>query len=184
MDRYFFDVKNRAPAGVERVASVEGVTEHRLANGLRAVLVPDPVEVDDDGLRDVPWPGRGTRTTAETGMAHLIEHLVSYGSPKHPDAKRSNRNTARGAMQPHRSTARTTTRPSRPPTPTPTGAPSPGRPHDQRARPREGHPRQPDDGLGQRNEAATTPAPRPARHGHDDRAQLRQEHDRRDPHVQ
>ena len=29
-------------AGVERVASVEGITEYRLSNGLRVLLIPDP----------------------------------------------------------------------------------------------------------------------------------------------
>jgi zinc protease len=33
----------------------------------------------------------------ETGMAHLIEHLVSYGSPRHPDVKKEQ--TDRGASR-------------------------------------------------------------------------------------
>jgi len=30
------------PSGIARTVSVEGVTEYRLANGLRVLLVPDP----------------------------------------------------------------------------------------------------------------------------------------------
>ncbi|MBI3949594.1 MAG: hypothetical protein HY314_03970 [Acidobacteria bacterium] len=30
------------PNGVERVTSVEGITEYRLSNGLRVLLFPDP----------------------------------------------------------------------------------------------------------------------------------------------
>ncbi|HWP41989.1 MAG TPA: hypothetical protein VNO14_02050, partial [Blastocatellia bacterium] len=30
------------PKGVERITSVEGITEYRLANGLRVLLFPDP----------------------------------------------------------------------------------------------------------------------------------------------
>src|SRR5947207_658219 len=30
------------PKGIERVTSVEGITEYRLANGLRVLLFPDP----------------------------------------------------------------------------------------------------------------------------------------------
>ena len=30
------------PEGVEKTASVEGITEYRLANGLRVLLFPDP----------------------------------------------------------------------------------------------------------------------------------------------
>ena len=84
------------PAGVERVATVEGITEYQLANGLRALLVPDPsrstTTVNVTYLAGSRHEGYG-----ETGMAHLIEHLVSYGSPKHPDAKKEQQD--RGARR-------------------------------------------------------------------------------------
>jgi zinc protease len=75
------------PAGVERVTSVEGITEYRLSNGLRVLLIPDPSK--STTTVNVTYLG-GSRheNYGETGMAHIIEHLVSYGSPKHPDAKK------------------------------------------------------------------------------------------------
>ena len=36
-------IRAQAPAAPERVASVEGITEYRLANGLRVLLFPDAV---------------------------------------------------------------------------------------------------------------------------------------------
>ena len=75
------------PASVERITTVEGVTEYRLANGLRAVLVPDPSK-STTTVNVTYLAGSRHENYGETGMAHLIEHLVSYGSPKHPDAKK------------------------------------------------------------------------------------------------
>ncbi len=72
------------PDGVTRVASVEGITEYRLENGLRFLLFPDQskqqVTVNVTYLVGSRHEGYG-----ETGMAHLLEHLVFKGTPKHPD---------------------------------------------------------------------------------------------------
>jgi zinc protease len=72
------------PSGVERVATVEGITEYRLANGLRVLLFPDPsrqtITVNITYLVGSRHEGYG-----ETGMAHLLEHLVFKGSPRHPN---------------------------------------------------------------------------------------------------
>ncbi len=84
------------PAGVERVTTVEGITEYRLANGLRAVLVPDPSK-STTTVNVTILAGSRHEGYGETGMAHLIEHLVSYGSPKHPDAKKEQQD--RGARR-------------------------------------------------------------------------------------
>ena len=66
------------------VTSVEGVTEYTLPNGLRVLLVPDQskptVTVNINYLVGSRHEGYG-----ETGMAHLLEHLVFKGTPKHPD---------------------------------------------------------------------------------------------------
>src|SRR5260370_27056410 len=70
------------PKGVERVTSVEGISEYRLANGLRVLLVPDPSKQ----TMTVIMPclvGSGVEDYGETGMAHLLEHMVFKGSPKH-----------------------------------------------------------------------------------------------------
>ena len=66
------------------ITSVEGVTEYSLPNGLRILLVPDQskptVTVNINYLVGSRHEGYG-----ETGMAHLLEHLVFKGTPKHPD---------------------------------------------------------------------------------------------------
>ena len=72
------------PAGVTEVASVEGITEYRLENGLRFLLFPDQskeqITVNITYLVGSRHEGYG-----ETGMAHLLEHLVFKGTPNHPD---------------------------------------------------------------------------------------------------
>ncbi|GAP38488.1 zinc protease [Piscinibacter sakaiensis] len=71
------------PAGVRRVTAVEGIEEYRLANGLQVLLVPD----DSKPSTTVNLTFRvGSRheNYGETGMAHLLEHLMFKGSPKHP----------------------------------------------------------------------------------------------------
>ncbi len=72
------------PKGVKAVTSVEGIDEYGLENGLRVLLFPDPtketVTVNITYLVGSRHEGYG-----ETGMAHLLEHLLFKGTPKHPD---------------------------------------------------------------------------------------------------
>ena len=71
------------PAGVTAASSVEGIAEYRLANGLQVLLVPD----DSKPTTTVNVTYRvGSRheNYGETGMAHLLEHLLFKGTPKHP----------------------------------------------------------------------------------------------------
>src|SRR5262245_15659518 len=67
-----------------KVASVEGITEYHLENGLRVLLFPDPtrtkVTVNLTVLVGSRHEGYG-----ETGMAHLLEHMVFKGTPTNPD---------------------------------------------------------------------------------------------------
>ena len=79
-----FHRRRIAPA--QKVASVEGITEYRLDNGLRVLLFPDPsrpkVTVNLTVLVGSRHEGYG-----ETGMAHLLEHMVFKGTPdpsRHP----------------------------------------------------------------------------------------------------
>ena len=68
------------PAGMTQVTSVEGVTEFRLVNGLQVLLVPD----DSKPTTTVNVTYRvGSRheSYGETGMAHLLEHLIFKGTP-------------------------------------------------------------------------------------------------------
>jgi zinc protease len=66
-----------------RAATVEGITEYTLANGLRVLLFPDQtkptVTVNVTYLVGSRHEGSG-----ETGMAHLFEHLLFKGSSRHP----------------------------------------------------------------------------------------------------
>src|SRR5260370_17330392 len=70
------------PKGVERVTSVEGITEYRLANGLRVLLFPDPTK-QTITVNMTYLVGSKNENYGETGMAHLLEHLVFKGTPKH-----------------------------------------------------------------------------------------------------
>jgi zinc protease len=72
------------PAGVERVTSVEGVTEYRLAsNGLRVLLFPDQTK-QTVTVNITYLVGSSHENYGETGMAHLLEHLLFKGSKNHP----------------------------------------------------------------------------------------------------
>ena len=65
------------------VTEVEGIRELRLANGLQVLLAPD----DSKPTTTVNLTYRvGSRheSYGETGMAHLLEHLLFKGSPRHP----------------------------------------------------------------------------------------------------
>jgi zinc protease len=71
------------PAGIVEVRSVEGITEYRLPNGLQVLLIPD----DSKPTTTVNLTYRvGSRheNYGETGMAHLLEHLLFKGSRRHP----------------------------------------------------------------------------------------------------
>ncbi|HEV2885004.1 MAG TPA: pitrilysin family protein [Pyrinomonadaceae bacterium] len=72
------------PKGIERVTSVEGITEYRLANGLRVLMFPDQTK-QTITVNITYLVGSATENYGETGMAHLLEHLVFKGTPKHPN---------------------------------------------------------------------------------------------------
>ncbi len=78
----------RADEGFKKVATVEGVTEYRLANGARVLLFPDAskptVTVNMTVLVGSRHEGYG-----ETGMAHLLEHMVFKGTPTFPNVPKS-----------------------------------------------------------------------------------------------
>jgi zinc protease len=74
----------RLPAGTSYVRSVEGVHEYRLANGLQVLLLPDSA-APKITVNIVYHVGSRHEVYGETGMAHLLEHLVFKGTPKHPN---------------------------------------------------------------------------------------------------
>ena len=68
---------------MQPVSVVEGIREYRLPNGLQVLLNPD----DSKPTTTVNMTYRvGSRheSYGETGMAHLLEHLMFKGSPRHP----------------------------------------------------------------------------------------------------
>ncbi len=69
---------------VTRVGEVEGIVEYRLDNGLRFLLFPDASK--PTATVNVTYSvGSRHEAYGETGMAHLLEHLVFQGTPDHPD---------------------------------------------------------------------------------------------------
>jgi len=72
------------PAGIARGASVEGITEYKLDNGLRVLLFPDPSK-QTATVNITYLVGSRHEGYGESGMAHLLEHMVFKGTPKHPD---------------------------------------------------------------------------------------------------
>jgi zinc protease len=72
------------PAGVTRGPTVEGITEYRLANGLRFILFPDPSKPTAT-VNITYLVGSRHENYGETGMAHLLEHLIFKGSKNFPN---------------------------------------------------------------------------------------------------
>ncbi len=86
-----------APAPAQELAptvSVEGITEYRLDNGLRVLLFPDASKPQIT-VNVTYFVGSRHEAYGETGMAHLLEHLLFKGTPDHPDP--SQELTERGA---------------------------------------------------------------------------------------
>ena len=71
------------PPGVVQGPAAEGITEYRFANGFKLLMFPDDskptVTVNITYL-----VGSRHENYGETGMAHLLEHLMFKGSPNYP----------------------------------------------------------------------------------------------------
>lgn len=71
-------------AQLKKTASVEGITEYKMDNGLKVLLFPDnssqTITVNITYLVGSRHEGYG-----EKGMAHLLEHMVFKGTPNHKD---------------------------------------------------------------------------------------------------
>ena len=71
--------------GIQRLVSLEGITEYRLAsNGLRFLLLPD-ASVDTVTVNMTYLVGSRHEGYGESGMAHLLEHLLFKGTPRNPN---------------------------------------------------------------------------------------------------
>src|ERR1035441_1628433 len=72
------------PEGVQLVTSVEGITEYALPNGLHVLLFPDPSK-QTTTVNITYLVGSRNESYGETGMAHLLEHLMFKGTASHPN---------------------------------------------------------------------------------------------------
>ncbi len=71
---------------IEHVTTVEGISEYRLDNGLRVLLMPDESRPTAT-INITYFVGSKHESYGETGMAHLLEHMLFYGTPDHQDIK-------------------------------------------------------------------------------------------------
>lgn len=70
------------PSAPVKVATVEGITEYKLGNGLRVLLFPDSSKATIT-VNITYLVGSRSEGYGETGMAHLLEHMVFKGSKNH-----------------------------------------------------------------------------------------------------
>jgi zinc protease len=68
-------VAQTSPPGVQKVTSIEGVTEYAFPNGLHVLLFPDNSKPKIT-VNVVYMVGSRNEGYGETGMAHLLEHMV------------------------------------------------------------------------------------------------------------
>jgi len=73
------------PAGITQGPSVEGTTQYTLPNGLRVVLTPDPSKPNVT-VNMTYLVGSRHENYGQTGMAHLLEHMLFRGTPTLPNA--------------------------------------------------------------------------------------------------
>jgi len=71
-----------SPAAPVKGPSVEGLTEYDLANGFKVLLIPDSSKPTTT-VNITYLVGSRMEGYGETGMAHLLEHMVFKGTPKH-----------------------------------------------------------------------------------------------------
>ena len=69
---------------VEKVTEVEGITEYRLSNGVQVLLFPDNSKPQFT-INVTVLVGSRHEGYGETGMAHLLEHMLFKGTTKFED---------------------------------------------------------------------------------------------------
>lgn len=77
-----------ADEAITKIGTVEGITEYKLPNGLRVLLLPDaskPLVT----INLTVFVGSRHEGYGETGMAHLLEHMVFKGTPTFPDVPKA-----------------------------------------------------------------------------------------------
>ena len=77
--------QNAAVAEVpEQITEVEGISEYKLPNGTRILLVPDESK-STVTVNMTVFVGSRHEGYGEAGMAHLLEHMLFKGTPLHPE---------------------------------------------------------------------------------------------------
>ena len=76
------------PEGITKGSTVEGLTEYVLKNGLKVILLPD-ASSPKVTVNCTIFVGSRHEGYGETGMAHLLEHMVFKGCPKFPDVPKA-----------------------------------------------------------------------------------------------
>ncbi|MBA3463875.1 MAG: insulinase family protein [Deltaproteobacteria bacterium] len=76
------DTASVVSAKATKVRTVEGITEYKLGNGLQVLLFPDPTQ-STVTVNITYLVGSRVEGYGETGMAHLLEHMMFKGSPRH-----------------------------------------------------------------------------------------------------
>ncbi len=74
-----------APAAPKKITTVEGITEYRLDNGVRILLFPD-ASTSKVTVNCTVFVGSRHEGYGETGMAHLLEHMLFKGTRLYPQA--------------------------------------------------------------------------------------------------
>ena len=84
----FAPAQDAAPKAPTKVGTVEGITEFKFDNGLRLLLIPDaskPVVT----VNMTVFVGSRHEGYGETGMAHLLEHMLFKGTPTFPNVPKA-----------------------------------------------------------------------------------------------
>ncbi|MDZ4708949.1 MAG: pitrilysin family protein [Saprospiraceae bacterium] len=75
-------------ATIKHITTVEGNKEYELSNGLRVLLIPDPAQTNIV-INIVYKVGSRHEGYGETGMAHLLEHMLFKQCGKFTDIKKA-----------------------------------------------------------------------------------------------
>ncbi|MBA3396039.1 MAG: insulinase family protein [Deltaproteobacteria bacterium] len=74
--------KPAVAAKARKIRTVEGITEYQLDNGLQVLLFPDATQ-STVTVNITYLVGSRVEGYGETGMAHLLEHMLFKGTPRH-----------------------------------------------------------------------------------------------------
>jgi zinc protease len=84
----FLALNSNAQTAPKFVATVEGINEYELPNGLKILLIPD--EAQTNVVVNIVYKvGSRHEGYGEKGMAHLLEHMMFKPSKKFTDIKKS-----------------------------------------------------------------------------------------------